>query len=174
MVELAIDYAKALDCPRLHAMAGQVDSAFSHAQHRATYVDNIAHAASRCGEANLTLMVEPINPYDMPGYFLNDFDMAADILKELKDETALKLQFDIYHCAKIHGDVVSRLKGASHLTAHYQIAGIPDRHEPSPDTLPLSDIFQSVESLHPDHWIGCEYRPAGDTKTGLTWMPTQL
>ena len=95
-----------------------------------------------------------------------------DLLDEINQQAArpVRLQFDIYHCQRIHGSVPAWLKRCKGHTAHLQIAGTPDRHEPDQGNLPLDEILQTVQALYPDLWIGCEYRPAGKTEDGLGWM----
>ncbi len=173
-ISLALSYAKVLGCPRLHAMAGIRPSDADPPQCRAIYTKNILDAAKRCDQAGVSLLIEPINATDMPGYFLDDFDLALDLISEIGAnaglESAVRLQFDIYHCAKIHGDVAQWIEKCRHVTAHYQIAGIPDRHEPDIGTLPLAEILAVVDKLSPDLTIGCEYRPKGETTAGLGWI----
>lgn len=168
----AIAYAGALNLPRLHCMAGLRDHAIDHKQQRETYVNNLRHAAQACMDNNIQLLIEPINPVDIPGYFLDDFGFALEILAEVNSSVPglLKLQFDIYHCQKIHGDVPAWLDKCRNRTAHLQIAGTPDRHEPDLGDLPLAEIMEVCAHIHPDLWIGCEYHPEARTETGLGWM----
>ncbi len=171
-IEQAITYARTLDLTRLHCMAGLRDRSVDEKTQRATYVGNLRHAAGLCADNGIQLLIEPINPVDIPGYFLNDFGLSLDIISEVNaaGPDLLKLQFDIYHCQKIHGDVPGWLEQCRNQTAHLQIAGVPDRHEPDVGHLPLADIMATCEAIHPDLWIGCEYRPQAQTAAGLGWM----
>ena len=171
-IATALDYAQALKPPRVHCMAGLTAPGTDPRLQRATYVANVRKAAAAFAGIDVDVLIEPINPFDIPGYFLNDFGLALDILAEINLESAapVKLQFDIYHCQRIHGAVPVWLERCRNHTAHLQIAGTPDRHEPDRGNLPLKEILEAVEALHPDLWIGCEYRPAGRTEDGLGWL----
>jgi len=171
-IEQATTYAEVLKPLRVHCMAGLKAPDADFKTHRATYVSNVRKAAKAFHELGSDVLIEPINPYDMPGYFLDDFGLALEILAEInQDFTAnVKLQFDIYHCQRIHGDVTGWLERCKAHTAHLQIAGTPDRHEPDVGDLPLAEILEVAGSLHPELWIGCEYRPAGNTQDGLGWL----
>lgn len=171
-VATAIAYAGHLNLSRLHCMAGLRDQTINENVQREVYVSNLRHAAQQCADNSIQLLIEPINPVDIPGYFLNDFGLSLDILSEVNatDPGVLKLQFDIYHCRKIHGDVPAWLEKCRNHTAHLQIAGVPDRHEPDLGDLPLAKIMATCAEIHPDLWIGCEYRPKARTEAGLDWM----
>ncbi|MEO9875650.1 MAG: 2-oxo-tetronate isomerase [Anderseniella sp.] len=168
----AIRYAGKLNLTRLHCMAGLRDPSVDETVQRDTYVGNLRHAAGQCADNGIQLLIEPINPVDIPGYFLNDFGLSLDIISEVNADRSelLKLQFDIYHCRKIHGDVPGWLDRCRNHTAHLQIAGVPDRHEPDVGDLPLAEIMATCEAIHPDLWVGCEYRPKAQTTDGLGWM----
>lgn len=161
----ALDYAEALPARRIHVMAGLADPRDPAAS--AAYADNLAWAADMAGERQVQLMIEPINQGDMPGYFLSDFEAAAQVIAATP---GMGLQFDIYHCQKINGAVLDRLAALLPITAHVQIAGIPDRHEPSPATLPLGEIFALLDAGGYEGRVGCEYRPATGTREGLAWI----
>ncbi len=173
-VDQAIAFAETLGCLRLHAVAGLAPVDAEPAALRDTYIRNIAFAANACRAAGIDLLIEPINTVDMPGFFLSDFAMACDVIAEIAHnngpENAPKLQFDIYHCAKIHGDVEAWIAKCRDVTAHYQIAGIPDRHEPDIGDLALDSILQTVADVTPGVMVGCEYRPSGKTEAGLGWL----
>ncbi len=169
---IAMAYARELNSFRVHCMAGMRDEAVSFTQQRATFIANVRKAASAFSGIGVDVLIEPINPVDMPGYFLNDFALALELLDEINQEAIapVKLQFDIYHCQRIHGGVPAWLERCRNHTAHLQIAGTPDRHEPDRGDLALDAILGTVQALHPDLWIGCEYRPAGRTEDGLGWI----
>jgi hydroxypyruvate isomerase len=175
-ISKAIEYAKTLKCPRVHAMAGLIIDNDSQTQQRDTYVKNIASAAKLCATDNIDLLIEPINPINMPGYFLNDFSQACTLLDEV-NSTGLnaKLQFDFFHCQRIYGDVPAWIKKCKHHIAHFQIAGTPDRHEPDIGDLPYQKIIETVvsEGLG-DLAIGCEYIPSAVTEDGLAWCKEWL
>lgn len=164
-MDTAVDYASAISARQIHVMAGLAEP--DDAAARATYEANLAWAADLAGARGVRLMIEPINTGDMPGYFLRDFDVAAEIVRGLGGRVGL--QFDIYHCQKIHGDVLDRLEALVPMTAHMQIAGAPGRNEPSPGVLPLQAIFNLLDRQGYDGRVGCEYRPAAGTLEGLAW-----
>lgn len=171
-VETALTYASALGAPRLHAMAGLKPEGVGEDKLKALYLDNIAYAANRCSTQDLTLVIEPINNFDIPLYFLNDFGKAIAFIEEIakRGGSAPKLQFDIYHCQRIHGDVPQWIERCAPFTAHYQIAGVPGRHEPDNGDLPFEKILEAVDKFTPGLSMGCEYIPAGKTVDGLGWF----
>ncbi|MCF3643161.1 TIM barrel protein, partial [Rhizobium sp. TRM95111] len=126
-------------------------------------------AADAVGSAGRTLLIEPINGRDMPGYFLNDFNRAAEIVEKL-NHPHLKLQFDIYHRQILHGDVLRGLRAMMPVIGHVQVASVPDRHEPGTGELDDFRIFTALDDLGYQGWVGCEYRPAGATAEGLGWL----
>ncbi len=171
-IDMALTYAHALNCPRLHCMAGLKPENTDYDQASECYKDNVTYAAGRCAKDGIELLIEPINPFDMPGFFLNDFAVAEQLIRDIlaTGQPAPGLQFDIYHCARIHGDVPAWLKQTCDLIAHFQIAGTPERHEPDRGNLDLEAILAEISNLSLDFWIGCEYRPAGRTEDGLGWI----
>ncbi len=171
-VATALQYAAALKCPRIHAMAGLFPDNADLAQRHELYLSNLEAAAKLCRTAAVDLLIEPINPINMPGYYLNDFKLSCDVIDTLKERGAdVKLQFDLFHCARIHGDVAGWLKTCKDYTAHFQIAGVPERHEPDTGELPFPEILNTIKALGQEEFaIGCEYIPAGSTTDGLHWL----
>jgi 2-dehydrotetronate isomerase len=166
-VEVALVYAAGLDVRRVHMMAGIADRGDPGAGK--AYRDNLAYLCDAAGVAGLDVMIEPINGRDMPGYFLNDFGFAADLIADLGLPN-LKLQFDIYHRQVLHGDVLTGLRALMPIIGHIQIAAVPLRHEPGTGELDDGRILREVDALGYAGFVGCEYRPAGDTVAGLGWM----
>jgi 2-dehydrotetronate isomerase len=163
-IRTALEYAQALDCPRIHVMAGL------HGQ-RKTFVDNLAWAATLAEPAGVQLLIEPINTRDMPGYLLNRQDEAHAVVEEVASR-ALKVQMDLYHCQIVEGDVTMKLRKylpGKHV-GHLQIASVPDRNEPDRGELNYSYVFDQLDQLGWDGWIGCEYRPRAGTSEGLDWL----
>ena len=159
-LEMGLDYARALDVPRLHLMAGVAEGATALASYR----DAIREACEMAGDR--TILLEPINNRDVPGYLMNSFDLAAQLIKELKLPN-LKLQFDIYHRQMILGDVTRGLEDLLPITGHVQVASAPLRQEPGAAEL---DALRLLDARGYDGWVGCEYRPTGATLAGLDWM----
>ena len=170
-IERALEYAAALDCPRVHVMAGLVPSGETRAALRPLYLARLAWAAERAARAGVDVLIEPINPRDIPGYFLNRQDEAHAVVGEV-GAANLKVQMDLYHCQIVEGDVAMKLR--AHLpggrVGHLQIAGVPERHEPDRGELNHPYLFEVIDALGYDGWIGCEYRPAAATSAGLGWL----
>jgi 2-dehydrotetronate isomerase len=172
-VQTALPYALATGCRKLHAMAGLLPAGVSPDQARATYIANLRAAARALAPHGITLLIEPINTRDMPGYFLNFQQQAHDIVAEV-GEPNLKVQMDFYHCQIMEGDLARRLQKHFAGVGHIQIAGVPDRHEPDQGEIHHPYLFGQLDALGYDGWIGCEYRPAGNTSAGLGWLRPHL
>lgn len=172
-VQLALRYADALDCPRLHAMAGLVAPGLRREDMQATYLDNLRWAAEQAARAGRDILIEPINPRDIPGFFLNRQDEAQAICAEVGADN-LQVQFDIYHCQIVEGDIAVKLKRDMAGIGHIQIAGVPDRHEPDLGELNYPYLFEQIDALGYAGWIGCEYRPRAGTSAGLGWARPYL
>ncbi len=163
-VDKALAYAEALGCRRLHAMAGLAP----HGADRAPYVANVALAAERALPAGIDILIEPINTFDMPGYFLTRTEDAASIVAEVGAPN-LALQLDLYHRQRMQGGVAGAIAEYRPITRHYQIAGLPDRGEPWPSDLDYAPLLAAIDAAGYDGWIGCEYRPRAGTLAGLGW-----
>ncbi|APE30782.1 hydroxypyruvate isomerase [Halomonas aestuarii] len=167
----ALRYAEALACPRVHAMAGllpeDADDEIREAHH-ATYLANLRFAASEAASAGRELLIEPINTRDMPGYFLSRQDQAVAVLESVGADN-LRLQFDLYHCQIMEGDLIRHLERLLPHIGHVQIAGVPERHEPDVGEVHYPAVLKRLETLGYRGWVGCEYRPAAGTRDGLGW-----
>jgi hydroxypyruvate isomerase len=168
-LELALEYARALDCERLHCMAGVIPADVDHAQVEAVYFANLTFAAQRLAQEGRTLLIEPLNPRDAPGYFLSRQDHARDIVQRL-GLANLKVQFDMYHCQIVHGDLIRWTEAMMPVTGHVQIADVPERHEPGSGEINYTNVLAKLDSFGYQGWVGCEYRPLGNTEDGLQWM----
>lgn len=165
----ALEYAAVLGNTRVHVMAGLLAAESDRARHHSVYLQNLAYAADQAGKAGITVLLEPINTRDMPGFFLNRQDQAQAICKEV-GATNLKVQFDCYHCQIVEGDLATTFRRDFDRIGHIQIAGVPDRHEPDQGEVNYPYLFELMDHLGYDGWVGCEYRPKGDTSTGLQWL----
>lgn len=165
----ALDYCAALSCPRLHVMAGLVPAGVPHDTLTATYGANLAWAAEECGKAGVKPVIEPINHRDIPGFFLNTTDQAAAVINAVGPEK-VGMQFDLYHCQITEGDIVKRVEKHLPLIAHMQVADNPGRNEPGTGEVNWPFVFERIDALGFRGWIGCEYRPAGETAAGLGWF----
>ena len=166
-VEQALPYIEATDVKRVHLMAGIADPNNPEAQ--AAYRRSVAHVAERLAKIDVEVMLEPINGRDMPGYFLNDFGLAEQVIAELALPN-VKLQFDMYHRQILHGDVTIALQRLLPIVGHVQIASVPSRNEPDTEELNYPYLFQQLDLLGYEGFVGCEYRPRGKTRDGLDWF----
>jgi hydroxypyruvate isomerase len=164
---IALPYAKATGVKRLHLMAGIADRGDAIAVK--AFCNSVTWAAEFVAPYGIDVVIEPINPRNMPGYFLNDFAFARGLIEELNISN-LKLQFDIYHCQIIHGDVTMRLRELMPVIGHIQIASVPSRHEPDDEELNYPFLFAEIDRLGYSGFVGCEYHPRGKTADGLTWL----
>jgi hydroxypyruvate isomerase len=165
----ALEYAAVLGNDRIHVMAGLLPDEALRERHLAVYLENLGYAAEQAAKAGITVLIEPINTRDMPGFFLNRQDQAQAICQQVGADN-LKVQFDFYHCQIVEGDVISTLRRDFAGVGHIQIAGVPDRHEPDLGELNYTWLFAEIDRLGYSGWIGCEYRPKGDTSQGLQWL----
>ncbi len=155
----ALDYAVKLGVSRLHVMAGLGGD-------RATYLATLAGAVPVAAAVGVTLLVEPINRRDMPGYHLHNFEDALAVAAA----TGARVQADLYHMQIEGGDLTTRLRAGFGQIAHVQVAGVPDRHEPDSGEFDCHRLFATLDGLGYAGWVGCEYRPAGATVSGLGWL----
>ncbi|HRH14923.1 MAG TPA: hydroxypyruvate isomerase [Azonexus sp.] len=170
-VEQALGYAVALDCRRLHCMAGLRPAGASEAELTEAFVANLRFAADRLATIGVTVMIEPINSrVDMPGYWLDDVAKGFRLL-EAVDRSNVKLQYDIYHAQIIAGDLARTLEANIHRIGHVQIADNPGRHEPGSGEINYPFVFGLLDRLGYDGWVGCEYKPLTTTEAGLGWLP---
>ena len=167
-VRRALDYAAALDCKLVHCMAGIVPVGLAHDTAAATYAANLAWASELALAAGVRIAIEPINHRDMPGFFLNTQAQGAAIVEAIGRDR-LGLQFDLYHCQITEGDVTKRMELHLPAIAHMQIADVPARNEPGSGEIGWDFVFRRMDELGYTGWVGCEYRPAGDTVAGLGW-----
>ncbi len=167
--EQALSYARALDCSRIHVMAGIPPRGADPERCMEVYLRNLRRAAARAGECGIMLLIEPINSRDLPGYFLNRTDAARRIIERVAAPN-LALQLDLYHCQIMEGDLATRIRELLPLIGHVQIAGVPERHEPDRGEVHYPYLFALLDELGYAGWVGCEYRPAAGTEEGLDWL----
>ena len=179
-VDAALDYAAALNCPRVHVMAGLRPAHGAHEMHDATYISRMRWAAAQAAQRGVDLMIEPINTRDMPLYYLNRQEQAHAVLDAV-DAPNLKVQMDLYHCQIVEGDLAMKLRRylPTGRIGHIQIAGVPQRNEPDLGELNYPYLISVLDELGYTGWVGCEYRPhaglkAGGTSAGLGWLKPYL
>jgi 2-dehydrotetronate isomerase len=179
-IERSLAYASAVAVPRLHVLAGLLPAGSDRDAAMARYEERLHWAAAQAANVGITLTIEPINPHDIPGYLLQRQDEAHAIVARL-GASNLKVQMDLYHCARVEGDVVAQLRKylPTGRVGHFQIAGVPDRHEPDEGSLDWRGALAAIDEIAAatgwDGWIGCEYRPRrgavpAGTSAGLGWL----
>ena len=167
-VKRALDYAHALDCKLAHCMAGIVPAGVAPVTAASLYAANLAWAAEQATAAGVKIVIEPINHRDMPGYHLNTQAQGAAVVDALGRDR-IGLQFDVYHVQVTEGDITKRMEQYMPVIAHVQIADVPGRNEPGTGEIGWNFVFRRMDELDYQGWVGCEYRPAGDTVAGLRW-----
>ena len=172
-VEQARRYAARCGTTRLHAMAGIPPRGAERARCLDTYLANMRRAAAALADDGITLLIEPINTRDMPGYLLSTLEEAITICGQV-NATNLLIQADLYHLQIMGGDLTRRLAAALPHIGHVQIAGVPDRAEPDRGELRYEALLEMLDARGYDGWVGCEYRPAGRTQDGLGWAAPWL
>ena len=170
-VDTALAYAQALDCRRVHCMAGLRPAGADEAELTATYIANLRHAADRFAGIGGTVLIEPINSrIDMPGYWLDDVRRAVALLDAI-DRPNVRLQLDLYHAQIIQGDLARCIEANIERIGHVQIADNPGRHEPGSGEINYPFLFALLDRLAYAGWVGCEYKPLTTTEAGLGWLP---
>jgi 2-dehydrotetronate isomerase len=167
-VDKALVYANATNCRLLHAMAGLVPEGRDRGEAERTYVENLRYAAERAARDGVTVIIEPINNRDIPGYFLNTTSQAIAIIDRVGHPN-LQLQLDLYHVQIMEGDLAHRIRALAGRYPHIQIAGNPGRHEPDIGEINYPFLFDLLDEIGYSGWIGCEYRPRCETRAGLGW-----
>lgn len=167
-VTQALEYAAALECKLVHCMAGIPGADVPAGTAAALFAANLAWAAERAIAAGVKLVIEPINHRDMPGYFLNTQAQGAAVVEAIGRDR-LGLQFDVYHVQITEGDITKRMEHFMPVIAHMQIADVPARNEPGTGEIGWPYVFRRMDELGYTGWVGCEYRPAGETTAGLGW-----
>lgn len=172
-LEPARRYATRCGATRLHAMAGIVPHGAERSRYLDTYLANLRRAAATLADDGITLLIEPINPRDMPGYLLSTLEEGLVVCEQVGAANLL-IQADLYHLQIMGGDLTRRLIAALPHIGHVQIAGVPDRAEPDRGELRHEALFAMLDAAGYDGWTGCEYRPAGRTEDGLGWAAPWL
>ena len=165
----AIDYARALGVPQLNCLAGKVPAGADEAQLRKTFVANLKFAAAELKLAGLNLLIEPVNTFDIPGFYLNRTAQALDILDEVGADNAY-VQYDIYHAQRMEGELAATMQKHLARIGHIQLADNPGRNEPGTGEIHYPFLFQHLDRIGYSGWIGCEYKPAAATEAGLGWL----
>ncbi|MBJ3784520.1 2-oxo-tetronate isomerase [Devosia sediminis] len=168
-VDTAIRYAEATRCNQVNCLAGIVPPGVDRQAAEQVLVDNLRHAAPRLADAGIKLLLEPINPRDMPGFLVNSTADYERIAAEVGHNN-LFLQYDFYHMQVVQGDLLNTFRRLQGRIAHVQVADNPGRHEPGSGEINYAAIFAALDAAGYDGWVGAEYRPRAGTSEGLGWF----
>lgn len=168
-VARAIEYATALGCPQVNCLAGKLPAGVTREQAHATFVGNLSFAAAALKEARIRLLIEPINHFDIPGFFLTRTDQALAILDEVGSDN-LFVQYDIYHAQRMEGELAATLQKNLARIGHIQLADNPGRNEPGTGEINYPWLFRHIDAIGYSGTIGCEYKLKTTTVEGLGWM----
>jgi len=169
----AIEYAKALKCPRINCLAGLTPKNAPANKVRQTLVSNLKFAADALQKAGITLVVEALNDKDVPGFYLTRTRDALKLFEEVKHPNLL-LQYDIYHMQIMEGNLAETIRKNAGRIGHIQLADVPGRHEPGTGEIDFPSLFKRIDEAGYTGWIGCEYKPASVTEDGLGWVKPYL
>jgi len=168
-VAKAIEYAKVLGVKQLNCLAGKMPTNVDAELVRQTFVANLRYAASELKKANIKLLIEPINTFDIPGFYLSKTQQALDILNDVGSDN-LYIQYDIYHAQRMEGELAKTIESNLAKIAHIQLADNPGRNEPGTGEINYAYLFKLIDRIGYQGWIGCEYKPASSTEAGLGWI----
>jgi len=168
-VARGIEYGSALGVPHLNCLAGKAPAGVDAATLRSTFVANLRFAAAELKKAGLNLLIEPINRFDIPGFYLNTTAQALSILDEVGADNAY-VQYDIYHAQRMEGELANTMSAQLARIGHIQLADNPGRNEPGTGEINYAFLFKHLDRIGYKGWIGCEYKPAARTEDGLAWI----
>jgi hydroxypyruvate isomerase len=168
-VAKAIEYAHILGTPQLNCLAGKAPAGVEPKVLRETFISNLQFAADELKKVNIRLLIEPINTFDIPGFFLSKTQQAIEIINEVNSSN-LFVQYDIYHAQRMEGELANTIEKYLSKIAHIQLADNPGRNEPGTGEINYPYLFKLIDRLGYKGWIGCEYKPLSNTESGLGWM----
>lgn len=168
-VGLAVEYARALKCPRLNCLVGLTPAGLAAEEAQRTLVDNLRFAAGALEKEGIRLLVEPVNSQDVPGFHLVHTLQALQLFREV-NHSNLWLLYDVYNMQIMEGNLTRTIRDNLERIAHMQLADNPGRHEPGSGEINFTNLFRFIDEAGYDGWIGCEYVPAGKTEDGLGWL----
>jgi hydroxypyruvate isomerase len=170
-VDQGIQYATALNISNIHCMTGILSTELDRKQAREVFIKNIKYAALKMAKHNLTLLIEPINSFDIPGYFLSTIDDAVDTIQEVRMPN-VKLQYDFYHIQRMQGNLLSTFQLYSEVIGHVQIADVPGRHQPGTGEIHYPNVFHFLKDHGYKGFIGLEYIPKEKSEDSFDWLPS--
>ena len=167
-VPKAIQYATTLGVSQVNCLAGKMPEGVSCEQAHQTLVENLRFAAAELKKAGIRLLIEPINTFDIPGFFLSGTKQALKVIEDVGSDN-LFIQYDIYHMQRMEGELCATMQKNLAKIAHLQLADNPGRNEPGTGEINYRFLFEFIDKIGYEGWIGCEYKPAGATEAGLGW-----
>jgi len=168
-VAKAIEYAKTLGAPQVNCLAGIAPAGLDSAILRNTFISNLQYACAELKKEKIRLLIEPINIFDVPGFYLSKTQQALEIIKDVNSDN-LFIQYDIYHAQRMEGELVNTLEKNLSKIGHLQIADNPGRNEPGTGEINYANLFKTIDKIGYSGWIGCEYKPLRKTESGLSWI----
>jgi len=168
-VTKAIEYAKELGVKQLNCLAGKIPAGADLDLLRKTFVSNLRYASAELKKANIKLLIEPINTFDIPGFYLSKTQQAVEIINEVGSDN-LFIQYDIYHAQRMEGELANTMEKNLSKIGHIQLADNPGRNEPGTGEIYYGYLFKFIDRIGYQGWIGCEYKPATNTEAGLGWI----
>ena len=172
-VAQAVAYARTLKCPRVNCLAGIAPRDADPERLRATFVENLRYAAAAFAKEGVTLVMEPINPRTIPGFYLNTTKQSLDIMRAV-GAANLKIQYDVFHMQIVEGDLAKTIEANLANIGHIQFADVPDRHEPGTGEVNFDFLFDWIDRVGYPGWVGAEYVPAKGTVASLGWLQRHL
>jgi hydroxypyruvate isomerase len=173
----ALDYARVLGTPQINCLAGILPAGVDPLEARAVLISNLRHAAAMLDRQGVRLLLEPINTFDIPGFFVSRTQQALQLMDDVGSDN-LYLQYDIYHAQRMEGELSATLQKQLNRIAHVQIADNPGRHEPGTGEIHYRHLFRWLDAIGYSGWVGCEYKPRdgapGGTQAGLGWLQAWL
>lgn len=171
-VEKGIQYATNLQTSKIHCMSGLLPEGMEYSRAKEVFMENIQYAAGQLSQHQLTLLIEPINNFDVPSYFLSNIHEAAKMIDEINLPN-LKLQYDFYHIQRLHGNLLSNFQQYANIIGHVQLADVPGRHEPGTGEIHYRNIFSFLDEIGYDGYIGLEYTPKTTSETSFAWLTNE-
>lgn len=172
-LEPALRFARATGCKRLHCMSGVLSGPAGMTEREAALIDNLRAASAVFSPHGIRLLIEPLNPFDTPDYFLASVEQAARIVEAVASE-GVGIQYDFYHQSRTRGELIATFDRFRELIGHVQIAGNPGRHEPDTGEVDYGFVLAALDARGYEGFVGCEYMPAGETEAGLGWAKQWL
>jgi hydroxypyruvate isomerase len=169
--DLAMQYAQVLQPEKMNCLAGKVIPGVSRQAQVDTLISNLRSAADLATPHNVRLVMEPLNPFDAPGYLISTPDEGFAVIEQANHPN-LKVQYDIYHAQRTQGNMTSTLSARMPLIGHIQIADSPNRHEPGTGEINYPFVFQAIDDAGYDGWVSLEYKPRIGSSDSLAWLRT--